>query len=164
MTAGESATQNVFAPPRANLESQEGPQELWQMDFKRLRRLYNASHTIRALGGLYGLGLVIFLGGALTLVNSRYSASPDNRALVVLMFAFSALSLLGAVTSFVRRRWARWLGMGLCVLSLASVPIGTVIGILGIIAYAQGGRLFGRDRVTHKDVVGVYQQRKRTKT
>ena len=164
MTPGESGPDNAFAPPRANLETREGPQELWQMDFKRLKRLYNASHTIRALGGLYGLGVVIFVGGALALANSRYAVSGENRALMVVMFVSGALSLLGAVVCFVRQRWARWVGMGLCVLSLASVPIGTIIGIFGIIAYAQGGRLFGRDRLTHKDVVDVYKQRKRTKT
>jgi len=163
MTEAHDAA-GVFATPRANLETQEGPPELWQMDFKRLKRLYNASQSIRTLAAVYALGLVLFLGGALSLANSRYTISAENRALVSLMFVFAALSLLGVVTTLLRQRWARWLGIGLCVLGFAVVPIGTLVGLLGIVAYARGGRLFGRDRLRHKDVVEIYEQRKRTKT
>ena len=156
-------TDNVYAPPRANLETQEGPAELWQIDFKRLKRLYNASHTIRALGFLYGLGVFGIVAGAI-LALGPYSASGFGRGLAALMIVSGVLSLFGAVSSFTRPRWGRWVGIVLCIVSLLSIPIGTIIGILGLVAYAQGGRLFGADRLKHKDVVDVYKQRKRTKT
>ena len=61
-------TDNAFAPPRANLETQTGPQALWEMPFKELKKLYLASVNIRALGILYGLGAFGgLLAGALLL-------------------------------------------------------------------------------------------------
>jgi len=156
-------TDNVYAPPRANLETQEGPPELWQIEFKRLKRLYNASHTIRALGFLYALG-IFGLVSAIALSSGTYARSGYAAGLAAMLFLFGGLSLLGVVSSFTRPRWGRWLGVVLCVLTLLSIPVGTVIGIFGLIAYAQGGRLFGAGRLKHKDVVDVYKQRKRTQT
>src|SRR5262249_45088226 len=79
-----AVTDNVYAPPRASLETQEGPQELWRIDFKTLKRLYNASHSIRALGFLYGLGAFGIVTGAI-LALGPYSASGFGRGLAALM-------------------------------------------------------------------------------
>jgi hypothetical protein len=43
--------------------------------------------------------------------------------------AFAVPSVVAAVTSFTRPRWARWLGIVLCLLSLLAIPLGTLIGI-----------------------------------
>jgi len=155
--------ENAYAPPRANLETQAGPQELWSMELKKLRRLYDASRSIRALGFLYALGTVGLFAGY-EMLNSRYARSADTRGIAVVMLFVGGLSLLGFVTSFTRQRWGRWVGVLICLLNLVNIPFGTLIGLFGLVAYARGGRLFGPDRLLHKDVVDVYKQRKAAKT
>jgi hypothetical protein len=154
--------ENVYAPPRANLETQEGPQELWQIEFKQLKRLYYATINIRALGVLCALGS-LGLVAAVMFATSSYIASGYGRAMALILFVYGGLSVVGSITSFTRPRWGRIVGIILCVLSLISFPIGTVIGILGTIAYAHGKRLLGPDRLLHRDVVDVYKQRKKAK-
>jgi len=158
-------TDNVFAPPRSNVEVRTGPEALWAMTFKEVRRLYHASSSIRALGVLYGLGFVGVLAALLipALTSPRGAGGSEALGLVVFVAAMSALSLAAAVTSFTRPRWGRWLGIALCVINLVNVPFGTLIGILGLVAYFQGRLLFGPDRFTHKQVVEVYKQRKHDK-
>ena len=46
------------------------------------------------------------------------------------------------------------------VLGLLNFPIGTLISIIGLIAYVRGRRLFGEDKILHKDLAEVFKQRK----
>ncbi|HUL95544.1 MAG TPA: hypothetical protein VLT89_06005 [Usitatibacter sp.] len=156
-------TQNAFAPPRANVEVRTGPEALWAMSYKEVRRLYLASSNIQALGGLYALGalLDLFLGYSYFTAPETYRRGPVN--LVPFFMAFAVPSIVAAVTSFTRPGWARWLGVVLCLLSLVAIPLGTLIGIWGLFAYGRGARLFGPDRFRHREVVEVYKQRERDK-
>jgi hypothetical protein len=155
-------TDNVFAPPRSNVEVRTGPEALWDMTFKQVRRLYHASSSIRALGFLYGLGTA---GVAAAVLIPLFSAtrSPGLPGALGLLVLGGGLSLAATVTSFTRPAWGRWLGIGICVLNLVNIPFGTLIGVAGLVAYVQGRRLFGRDRFLHKEVVDVYKQRKHDK-
>jgi hypothetical protein len=155
---------DVFAPPRSNIEVREGPEVLWAMTWKEVRKLYLASVNIRALGFLYVLGAVgiIAASGVMSLAASGAS-TPPPAAFTALFIGLGALYIAACYTCFARPTWGRWLGIVLCVISLLSFPIGTIIGIMGLIAYAQGGRLFGADRISHKDVALVYKQRKKDK-
>ena len=155
-------TDNVYAPPRANLETQEGPPELWQVQFKRLARLYSATQTIRALGFLYALVTFFLALGVMAALRPDGGSTPG--ATIAILILSSALSLAGTVGSFARPLWGRWAGIALCVVGLAGFPVGTLVGLFGIVAYAQGARLFGPDRLKHEDVIDVYKRRKRTKT
>lgn len=157
---------NLYAPPQANVEIPEGPRALWEMPFKELKRLYNATHTIRALGFLYGLGALGILVAVAFLASGAFArdSAPSGMLLVGLFYLlYGLLSLAACVTSFTRPRWGSFVGVALCILSLLGFPIGTIIGILGLIAYAQGKRLFGPDRFKHAEVIDVYKQRKRKK-
>jgi hypothetical protein len=161
----DNAGENVFAPPRAQLDTREGPQALWELSWKDIRKLYLASVNIRALGVLYAIGAVGVLAiVGLTLSNPAASARGGVESLpLALLGAIGVVEIAGAVTSFTRPVWGRWLGVALCILSLLSFPLGTLIGIIGLVAYAQGGKLFGAERFMHKDVAAVYKQRKKDK-
>ena len=80
-----------------------------------------------------------------------------------LVVGLGILYVVACITSYTRHTWGRWLGIALAVLSLVSFPLGTLIGILALIAYIQGAGLFGPGRFMHKDVVLVYKQRKKEK-
>ena len=156
-------TENAFAPPRANLETREGPDGLWDITFKEVRKLYLASVNIRALGVIYALGCVgLIVTGTAMFANPGASGSV-LQAYNAILLVLGLLWLAGIITSYTRPRWGRWLGFVLCALMLLSIPYGTIIGILGLIAYAQGGKLFGPDRLLHKDVAAVYKLRKKDK-
>ena len=160
-------TDNAFAPPRSNVETREGPEALWDLTFKEVRKLYLASLNIRALGGLYALGALGCLFGAFATMMGPSVASEQSgvgRGLMSLFFfLIGVIYLFACVSSYTRPNWGRWLGIVLAALSLLSFPLGTAIGILALIAYIQGKRLFGPDRFTAKDVTQVYKRRKKDK-
>ena len=163
----ENTSDNVFAPPRATLDTREGPEALWELSWKEIRKLYLASVNVRALGVLYGLGAVgAVIGGAMVAFSPAGSQTETGVPLAgigAIVLVLGLIYVAACVSSFTRPVWGRWLGMVLCVLSLFSFPLGTLIGIIGIIAYAQGGRLFGPERLMHKDLAAVYKQRKKDK-
>jgi uncharacterized membrane protein (DUF2068 family) len=60
--------------------------------------------------------------------------------ILVLKIVAAAISLAFAVLAYVTangldagKRWAKWLGIGLAVLSLLNFPIGTIIGIAALV-------------------------------
>ena len=160
-------SENVFAPPRANLDVHEGPEALWEMSFKEVRKLYLASVNVRALGLLYGLGAVgaIAAGGIFLFAPLKDAGRAESMgaAFAAILVFLGVIYIAATISSYTRPRWGRWLGIVLCALSLLSFPFGTIIGIMGLIAYAQGGKLFGPDRLYHNDVAAVYKQRKKDK-
>lgn len=160
-------TDNVFAPPRASLDVQEGPEALWDMPWKDLRKLYSASSNIRALGGLYGIGAFGSIAALVFLSMAAGAAQQElpysSTAVLVFVVAVAVIYVAACVSSYTRPRWGRWVGVGICVLSLVSFPLGTLIGALGLVAYARAGKLFGPGRLLHKDVAAVYKERKKEK-
>jgi hypothetical protein len=155
-------TDNVFAPPRSNVVVNTGPRELWDLSWKDLRNLHYASVNIRAIGVLNIVGAVIVIAALAIPAFSRADAS--GAASLVPLFIFmglaSALSIVFAWTAFTRPRWGRWFGIVMLVLGLLNFPIGTLISIVGLIAYVRGRRLFGDDKILHKDLADVFKQRK----
>ena len=147
---------NVFAPPRSNVETQTGPAPLWEMTLKELRKIYLASLNVRALGILYALGAVGILAAGLI----PLASSATKSGLEVIFIVIGLMYAAACVSSYTRPTWGRWLGIVICVLALLSFPFGTIIGILGLIAYAQGGKLFGPEKFVHAEVVRIYKERK----
>ena len=161
MTEGQGISENVFAPPRANLDVHEGPAALWDMDFKTVRKLYVDSVNVRAFGVLSALGAVFLVG---VTVYGLVNGSATSLLPSLLFLAFTAFPIAVCITSFTRPRWGRMIGIVSCVFSMLNFPFGTLIGALALVAYVRGKRLFGPDRLLHADVAAVYKQRKATKT
>ena len=159
-------TDNVFAPPRANVEVRTGPPGLWELPAKRVRTLYHASSSIRALGVLYGLGVLSnFATAALFLAApaEKVAESMTKGVLVTVLLALGFLALAACISSFTRPAWGRWVGVVIAIVALLGFPLGTLIGILALVYYAQAKPLFGPGRFTHKEVVEVFKQRKHEK-
>ncbi len=70
------------------------------------------------------------------------------------------LTIAAVYGSWTRKSWARGLGIVLCVLMLFNFPLGTIIGIFGIISLAKGARLFGPNRITHQQLKAEVAARK----
>jgi F0F1-type ATP synthase membrane subunit a len=112
--------------------------------------------NIRALGVLNVIGVAILALAWMVPARQASSAAP----LYVILGLAAALSFLMAWTAFARPGWGRWFGIVMLVLGLLNFPIGTLISIIGLIAYVRGRRLFGEDKILHKDLAEVFKQRK----
>src|SRR5438105_10318882 len=114
-------SENVFAPPRASLDVHEGPEVLWEVSWKDIRKLYLASVNIRALGVLYALGALAVMALSVPAIvdDSRVGrAAPELAGVAGLFLLIGGLEVAGAITSFTRPRWGRWIGILLCIFSL----------------------------------------------
>lgn len=158
-------TDNVFAPPASTLEDRGGPDALWEMPFKELARLRNASINIRVFGFLFGLGaagslLMVGLGG---LGAARSNATPGTVIVLVILLASGLLSAAACAGAYARPRWGRVVGFIACAVNMIGFPLGTLIGALGLYAYYRGDKLFGPERFLHNDVVAAYKARSAAK-
>jgi len=68
-----------------------------------------------------------------------------------------------AYGSWIRPSWGRILGVLFCILSLFAIPIGTIVGVLGLIAYGRGSSLFGENRYESKILEDELKYRKKYK-
>ena len=127
---------------------------------KQLRALYYYSVAIQQLSLLWLFSAccvgTLLLPLSISLVPVQ--SAPSEAA----MAAFISLGLVG-LGGFIRAGWCRLLGLFLSVLLLAAFPVGTVLGLIGIVCYARGRRLFGRNRVSHALLKREYEHRQATR-
>lgn len=158
---------NVYAPPETDIRQGSGADggdaALRRMSTKEVKALFNHSSTIRALIFLWCLGLAIMAVAIPVLL--FVGASGGNDAGVTLIMGVIFL-LLGAFQfacvygCWNRLPWGRTVGIIICAFTLLSFPIGTIIGIFGILAFSNGQRLFGEDRLTHAQLKAEVAYRK----
>lgn len=121
-------------------------------DWKALKKLWNDTCSVRALGFLWSLLAVCFIP------TGAFMLAEDPAGWVLL--AIGTLSLLGAVGMIGRFRIGRIFGIVTCCVYAFGFPVGTVIGVVGLIALNRSPVLFGPDRVTHKQVIAKRKQMK----
>ena len=146
---------NPYQSPQAKLEG--GDRRLFpEWDFKTLKKVRNNSSTIQTLGWLWIIGSVLNVAvGFIALVNA------GSMALINLgIGAFAAFAAYGAIR---RPYWGKTVGMILCCIALIGFPIGTIIGIMGLIAFSEKAPLFGPNKLSHKDICDEFKYRKRHK-
>jgi len=128
---------------------------LAQLDRKSLRRLRRSSHSLLTLGGLYiVLAVILFLFSFLDNLDRMNLASFLRYAIFLSFLAATAYSFLA------RPRWGRVFGYISMGLALLLYPVGTLFGLLGILALIQGGALFGSKRVYHRSIEREWRARK----
>lgn len=158
--------QNPFAAPTvsptAAVGGSDGEGPLGGLDHKTVKKLRNASHSIRTLGALWALGCVAYLVlGVLMLTGAVGRGPSDTNATVGLVLIALGIVLGFAVWSaFARPTWGHILGIILCGLGLLGFPIGTLIAALCLYYYIPSGRLFGPGRITHAAINAEFQRRK----
>lgn len=154
--------ENPYAAPSA--EAALPARNLFQdIPTKELKTLRNDSHTIRAVVALMALGLLImFAAGGLILSQGGEHGLPGAFELIPLM-GISALNLAALVGLVIRGNWGRILGFVSGVLMLIGFPIGTLIGVLFLISLGRSKRLFGPDRLIHKQLEAEWKYRKKNR-
>jgi hypothetical protein len=80
------------------------------------------------------------------------------------VFIGLALFYLVAIIGMLKRTsWGRVMGIIVCILTLINIPLGTLIGIVGLFAFIKAPNLFGPGRVPHKDLKTEYKLRKKAR-
>jgi len=132
-----------------------GRQAFPELSTKELKKLRNDSSSIRALSVLWILGAVILLVAAGV-------ADADEVGIPPVVFAIlGVLQLATAIACWTWSTAGRWMGLLVCLLMVPGVPIGTLIGLLGLVAFARSGSLFGSQRISVLDVKAEFWRRRR---
>lgn len=145
---------NPYAAPTADLsEPKFGRKEFTSLSTKQLKVLRNHSRTIRTLGALW-------IVAAIVLILSTMTGGLESKviAAVIGFLCFVAASIYAC---YARPIWGRAVGIVFCCGILFGFPIGTIFGILGLIAFIQGRQLFGPERFLGKDLEREYKYRKK---
>ena len=106
--------------------------------------IYGAIHGL-TLVGLLGLVFIFkFASVAGELISSSWMIA-GSIAFVVLLFAVGLLPVLAAFGFAKRRQWVKPLSIGVALISLVNIPIGTALGIYTIKFFRSeaGAKLYG---------------------
>jgi len=93
-----------------------------------LHFIYGAMHGL-TLAGLLLLVFVVGTASPSTFSVSTFWIVVGTVVFIVMMVAVGLLPLVVGYGLLKRRRWARPLGIGLAIISLINIPVGTALGI-----------------------------------
>ena len=109
-----------------------------------------------AIAVLLTLGLLIIV--AAIFMDAGSLGFPAPVAIGIALF-----DLMVVIGLFIRSSWGMILGMVAGGFALISIPIGTIIGVMGLFAFIKAPTLFGPDRVLHNDLKAEFKHRKKLK-
>lgn len=147
---------NPYAAPQTDVGITPSRANFYDIDTKSLKKLRNNSHTLRTLGLLNALAVFVIL---FLLIITEFFAG--NMKTSVIMSGSALFGIASAYSFWSRPHWGRVMGYICCAVMLIGIPIGTLVGILGIIALAQGGVLFGANRYPHGKLEKEWKYRKK---
>ena len=126
----------------------------------QVKRLLNHSSSIQTLCVLWCIGAVV---AAILVVGLFNSGVQNEEDMILAIFAIPmlVLQIFAIVGGFKRSKWGRTVGMITCALMLINIPCGTLIGVLGLIAYGGGTVLFGPGRITQAELKKEVKFRKK---
>lgn len=155
--------QNPYQKPSVQNRVLEKFRDYHELDDKALKKLYYRSANVSCIAALMLLGSVF--SASIALGTWYYEEPVDfsqeiGRIIFLVMAVFQFSGFIGLGT---RSPWGRILGFICCVLMLINIPIGTLVGIAGLVALSKAPELFGQGRVTHKELKAEFKERKRLK-
>jgi ABC-type antimicrobial peptide transport system permease subunit len=146
---------NPYSAPQTDVYANHTITSKFQgLDFKQLKKLYYRSSNVNAITFLLGLGLI---GLAIVLILPNSAFEPSMKLFFVGLAVFYAVAVVGL---FKRTAWGRIIGIIVCIISLINVPIGTAIGVFGLFAFLGAPKLFGSNRITHRELKSEFKLQK----
>ncbi len=147
---------NPYATPESDVVTPSLRQDFPELTTKELRKFWNHSSSIRALVFLF------FLVGVAGILVSLIMVAGQQFLGTYLSIATTLVLFLAGIGLMKRTEWGRGLSMVLCVLALIAFPLGTIIGILSLMALSCG-KLFGPDRFVHRALDAELKHRKKNR-
>lgn len=153
----DAQTENPYATPASEAAL---PERILFQDIptKDLKKLRNDSHTIRTVAFLIFLGFAILCIVLIGVLVGGVNELALEHGIMLALAVWYPFVLTGLVK---RTNWGRILGIISGVLMLAGIPVGTLIGILFLVSLSRSKRLFGPERLFHKDLETEWKYRKR---
>lgn len=130
------------------------------LDPQKLKQLYNDSRSIYTLCLLWGLAAFIFLMAAGLGMASGRDPLMDRLLVGSFLLALATLYIVTIVGCSLRVVWGRWCAFVLCILMLFGFPLGTIIGIMGLLALKRSPELFGENRYSRQQLADEYKRQK----
>jgi hypothetical protein len=150
-------TQNPYSPPLAtDSPAFGGNSQFSDLDDKALNKLYYRSCNVSGIAILLLFGLV-FLVIAIAMPETDLGLPKP------VFMGLALFYLIAIIGMFMRTSWGRVMGIIVCILTLINIPLGTVIGIVGLFAFIKAPNLFGSGRVLHKDLKTEFKLRKKAR-
>jgi len=144
---------NPYSAPKADLVLKvAAPGKLRELDFKQLRKLYLRSCNVNAITFLTALGVILL---ALMSIGAAIES-----AMGLVFIGISVFYAVAVIGMYRRSEWGRVLGIIVCIIALFHIPIGTLIGVAGLVAFSSARELFGINRVTHKELKAEFALQK----
>lgn len=147
---------NPYASPESDVVVSPQRRDFPELTTKELRRYWNHSSSIRALVFLF-----FFVGVAGILV-TWVCMSGKQYLETYLSLCVTVIVIISGVGLMKRSGWGRGLSMVLCVVALIAFPLGTIIGVLSLMALSCG-KLFGPERFVHRELDAELKYRKRNR-
>lgn len=133
------------------------PMAFTELSFKELKTIRDHSNVVTVLGVIWSISSTCWFLGA---IYTFWEDAPRALLFSGLYFGVAAIMAVSAYGSFQRPKWARVVCMIPCVFALIGFPLGTILGIIGLIALRKGDVLFGETRYQPKDLTKEFQYRK----
>ena len=141
--------ENPFNAPTVDQSAAyEGVPGLENYTSDQLKKLYYRSCNVSGMAGIILIGTALI--GFMLASGMPGIQSDGNFTLVI--WAILAFNLLTVIGLIMRTQWGRILGIITSVLMLIRIPIGTIIGIMGLFAFLKAKELFGPNRIKHRDL------------
>ena len=150
---------NPYQSPKSEVQIFE-PMNFKELSFKNLKRLQYHSRTIRAMSYVWLIATPLLFFSLYGLIGLRPSEIDLNVVKLILLVIYLPLQILLEIK---RIAFGRWSGIVLCLITMLVWPIGTIFGLLGLVAYVAGGKLFGENKITHKELEMEYKHRRKNK-
>jgi len=136
--------------------------KLRSLPLKKTRQLYKHSKRINLIIWIWVISIIV--SSVLILLpfimsDTQYreilaEALPGVTQKHIFLFVagFSVPQILAILSLIARSGTGRFFGIIMCIISLLSIPFGTIIGILGLLALFGSPELFGKNKITHAEL------------
>jgi hypothetical protein len=142
----------------------DGRERFPDLSTRELKKLFNHHSSITALSCLWSLGAAAAVLFVPTLLFGLAREGGEAEFLIAaVLFLIAVFQLITVIGCYRRDSWARTCGIVVCSVMLINVPIGTLLGILGLVAFIRGERLFGPDRYVGRELKAELKRRKKLK-
>ena len=121
--------------------------DLDQTNLEKIEALESHSSTIQVLAFIWSLSLVLVV----LLLLAALSGGIGMQEALLIMVILLPSGVIGTGL-FSRAKWSRFCGMALCYFSLLAIPVGTMIGMLGLKAFKGSPQLFGDNPPKHSEI------------
>jgi len=156
---------NPYQTPGTNPGNwSSGGTSIENIESKKLKKLYYRSSNIGAITFLIiiGTGALIFLLIQNNKANELYpqTVDPIIRSILLGILIYYVVTIMGL---WMCSSWRRILGFVASAIMIINIPIGTIIGIAGIVALSKSPELFGKNRFRHSPLKKEFKRRKKLK-